>query len=201
MPKDDIQSDSEMLRPNFKIISTPSEPVYTTSVSTNNPQYPILIQDLAPGFAQLGKRFSANTAARSVANNGFLVLQATIPANTGKTIYVDRIRAGTDTTSVVDVLFTSVSGTQKVDPLNTNLGSAYTTEVTAGYLVSTSDPITDGTVALTFIQGSGTTDLEFNGRIIIPSKTSIQSICIRLKNTGSGGQSSNAAISFSWWEV
>ena len=32
MPKDDIQSDSEMLRPIYKIISSPSEPVYTTSV-------------------------------------------------------------------------------------------------------------------------------------------------------------------------
>lgn len=201
MPQDDIQSESEMMRPNFKIISSPSEPVYTTSISTNNPQYPLVTQDLAPAFAQLGKRFTTNTGARSVTNNGFLVLQAIIPANTGKTIYVDRIRAGTDSTSVVDVLFALVTGTTAITPLNTNLGSTNTTAVTAGYLVSSSDPITAGTVALTFIQGGGTTDLEFNGRIVIPSKTSVQNICIRLKNTGSGAQSSNSAISFSWWEV
>lgn len=198
MNKEDIQIDVEMLRTNTKIISSPREPVYTSSVSTNNPALPVVIKTTAEAYAQLGKRFSFNTAAQSMTANGYLALQITIPANWGKTMYIDRLRVGTSTSSIVDCMPASITGTTPLTATNSNFGSANTTSVTGGYLITTTNPTT-ATPVQTCILTSGTLEINYDGRFVIPSKTTAQNYTIRVMNTGAG--SSSGMITFAWWEI
>lgn len=203
MSKDNIIIDPERLRTNYKIISSTSEPVYTSSVSTNNPAMPSITQEITCAYASLGKRFSTNTGnITSIGANSYIALLIIIPANWGKTMYVDRIRIGTSTTSVVDCMpAVSVSGTTLTNT-NSNFASTNTSTVVCKYIpISSSDPFSSitATPVQTCVLAGGTYEQTYNGRFIMPSTSAIQYFGIRVQNTGTG--SSSAMISFSWWEV
>jgi hypothetical protein len=188
----------ELVRSNCKVISSTVEPVYTASISVNNPVMPSVIESRAAAYAYLGQRFTVDTSALSMANNGYLVLQITIPANWGKTMYVDRMRVGTSITSIVDCLPATITGTTPLTVINSNFGSNKTSTVTAGYLLTTTNPIT-GTPVQTCILSGGTYELDYDGRFIMQSKATAQNYCIKVTNTGTA--SSTGMVSFSWWEV
>lgn len=198
MPKDKINVNPELIRTNCRIISSSAEPLYTVSASINNPTMPAVTEDLSSAYNKLGKRFNINTGALTIPNNNYLVTQITIPANWGKTMYVDRVRAGTSSTSIVDFMPATITPSNTLTPMNTHVGSTNATTVTAGYLITTTNPTTAAPL-LTYILTGGTYETNFEGRIIIPSTSSIQRYIIRVTNTSTGN--TTCMTSFSWYEL
>ncbi len=199
MPKD-IEIDSKELRSNIKIISSAAEPVYTSTVSINNPAMPTGTEELALAYNKLQSRFSVSTGARNVAKDNFLVLYITIPTNIEKTIYFDRLRAGNSDLSQIDMfVLTSAATTTPLTINNSYIGSLASTKVTAGY--NTTDPGIANNLALqTLILAGGVNyETEYGGRVIFQIPTSPLYYCIRVKNIGTVASSS--MISLSWWEV
>ncbi|MEG6584196.1 hypothetical protein [Dendrosporobacter sp. 1207_IL3150] len=189
--------DRSLIRTNCRVISSPLEPIYANLASVD-PQSPIVVENLGAAYCKLGQRFNINTGAQNIENNSYLVVQITIPANWGKTLYFDKIQAGTSGTSVVDIIAASATTTDVITPVNTNLGSANTTLLTAGYAVTDTNPATNNPL-LTFILVNGTYESNFEGEIIIPSTTAVQNYIIRVSNTGT--ENATCMATFSWWEV
>lgn len=199
MPND-IDLDSKELRSNLKIISSASQPVYTSSASINNPAMPTGTEGLALAYNKLQSRFSVSTGAQNVAKDSFLVLYITIPTNIGKTVYFDRLRAGNSDLSQIDIfVVASLPTTSSLTINNTYIGSSALTKITAGY--NTTDPgIADNLVLQTLILAGGVNyETEYGGRVIFQIPTSPLYYCIRVKNIGTVASSS--MISLSWWEV
>ena len=203
MANENIPFDSEMIRPNYKIISSPQDPVYTSSSSSNNPLNPLVTTGLSAAFAQIGQYFTLNTGAQLSGANNYLYCQLALPARWTKEMHIDRIRAGTSSTSSAAIIEIRSLGTTPlgltltpVSPTNTNLLSSKTTLVTAGY-ASSSTNITSGSLLFSFIQGTGTSDLDLGGRVIAGNPTA-STLYFYLKLSDSVNASS--ILSCSWWE-
>lgn len=200
MPKDNDLG-TKNLRPNYKIISSVSQPVYTSSVSINNPAMPTATEELTLAYNKLQSRFIVSSGAVNVAKGSVLVLYVTIPTDVGKTIYFDRLRAGNSDLSQIDI-FVLDSAPTVTSPLtinNTFIGSSTSTKVTAGY--NTTDPGIAGNLAVQTLLLTGGVNYEtcYGGRVIFQIPTAALYYCVRVKNIGSG--SSASMISLSWWEV
>ena len=66
--------------PNYKIISSPSEPIYAVDINEG------------ASFASDGKFYTVSTGAVNVAPAaGFLVLDLRNPQNSGKTLYISGV--------------------------------------------------------------------------------------------------------------
>lgn len=202
MPKDTIKIDPNKGRPNTKLYTSPSDPLYTASTSVNNPASPSVISSIPVSYAKNGQYYNANTSAAAIAKGSSLILQLTLPASWSKTMYVDRIRGGSDNTATINVYQAAVTIATTVAVVNTNLTvSNKSSNVQAGALTPSTDPLT-GIPVFAFVTGSGTTDIDLGGRVIISNTaTTVQNYCFKITNTSATSSSANCLISVGWWEV
>lgn len=203
MLKENLPIDSEIQRLNDKIISSLSEPIYTSSTSINNPNIPIVVTGLATAFSQSGHYFTISTGAQLSGTNNYLYLQIAVPPHWTKEMHIDRLRIGSTSTSNPSILEVRNLGTTPLElsttpitPINTNFTSLNTSPVTAGYVLSSTN-ISTGDLLFSYIQTAGTTNIELDGRVIIANPTA-STIYFYLKLIGS--TSANCILSCSWWE-
>lgn len=205
MPIDADLDKIKDLRPNYKIISSASQPVYTASLSVNNPAMPTVTEDLGVTYNKLGKRFSVNTAAQTFGSGSdtpYLRTAVTIPANL--TVYIDRVRAGATASSVITLWSLSsnpIGSTNTMGRICTNVGSGKTSSITAAYfdISGTSFSATSSnTLILTIVLTGGTYETDLGGRIIFPSSTYLG---IQVQNMTSSGAGIYCMTNVSWWEV
>lgn len=174
--------------PNTKIISASSEPVFA---------------ETTPGYiygAANGHVYDITTGSIDVAANGFLLVQLTNPANSGKTIYIVRIAGGSTVNTNLDIFKNatfSPSGTS-ITPHNNNWSYSDASSCTAKYSNSATDITSGGTLMITFIQTGGQMLIAFDGRLVIPSSTSDRQFYIRLKNNTN--QTNTCSFSLAYWE-
>jgi len=202
MTKENSAIDSEIMRPT-SIISSILAPVYTSSISINDPNYPQAITSLGTAFAQIGQYFTINTGAALAVANDYFYCQFAIPPHWTKEMNVDRIQAGTSSTSVPATIELRSLGTTSlgitltpVSPINTNLASANTSLVTAGYALSSTN-ITSGTLLFSYLQVSGTANIDLDGRVIVANPKA-SSLYFYLKLAAN--VNANCILGCSWWE-
>ncbi len=204
MPKDIDLDKTKDLRANYKLISSTSQPVYTSSLSINNPTMPTVTEDIAVSYNKCGKRFSVNTGAQTFGSGSTPYLRAaiTIPANL--TMYLDRLRAGATATSIITLWSLSsnpVGSTNSMSRICTNVGSGKTSSITAAYFdisATSFSAIPTNTLILTIVLTSGTYETDLGGRIIFPSSSYLG---IQVQNTTASGTGVYCMINASWWEV
>lgn len=205
MPKKDIELNNKDSRTNYKIISSTSEPVYTSSISINNPTMPTVTEDLGVAYNKLGKRFSVNTGSQTFGSGSstpYFRTAIAIPANL--TMYIDRMRAGATASSVITFWSLSsnpIGATNTMRRICTNVGSGKTSNITAAYfdISGTSfSATTTNTLILTIVLTSGTYETDLGGRIIFPASTFLG---IQVQNLTSSGSGIYCMTNVSWWEV
>ncbi|WP_110113174.1 hypothetical protein [Bacillus sp. CGMCC 1.16541] len=162
---------------------------------------PTTVVSAAETAAFQGRFFESSTGSQSVAANGFLVVQYTIPANSNRTVYIQRVSGGATTNTTIDILFnaTFAAAGTTITPVNSNLASAITSVVTGKYLSQATDPTTGGTRVNSIIQTGGPVVIDYSGRIIIPSTTTDRTFYIRLANNTN--QTNILSVNVSWWEL
>ena len=178
-----------LLRPNYKPLTSPNELVYSTSL----PFYGY--------YARSGNVYTVSTGSLTISANGYLVVQLTNPANSGRTIYINRISGGATTNTTFDILKNatfSAAGTP-LTPTNTNWSYADTSAITGKYLSQSPDPTTGGTLMMSIIQVGGPVVLDFDGMYIMPSSTTNREFYIRLINNAN--QVNILSVNINWWEL
>jgi len=174
--------------PNYKIITASSDQLYVEST---------------PGYiygAAAGQVYDITTGSIDVVANGFLLVQLTNPANSGKTIYIARIAGGSLVNTTLDIFKNATfsgSGTP-ITPHNNNWSYSDASACTAKYINSATDITSGGTLMITFIQTGGQMLIAFDGRLVIPSSTSDREYYIRLKNNTN--QTNTCSFSLAYWE-
>jgi len=185
--------------PNYSVFNQEEKPLY---VHTVNPvSQPVTVNDPGAAAAIDGKFFAVSTGSQTVAANGFLVVQGTVPINVGKTIYITRISGGATVNTTIDFFLNAnfaTTGTS-VTPANTNAGSVNTSVVTAKFLSQATDPTTGGVQISSIIQIGGPVVIDINGRYIIPSSTSVRTFYLRLANNAN--ETNLLSININWWEL
>lgn len=151
--------------------------------------------------SQQGNYYGITTGAQSVVANGFLVVQLTNPANSGKTINISSIRGGATVNTTLDVFknATFAAAGTPLTPRNRNWAFADASAVTGKWLTQGTDPTTGGTLLASMIQTGGSVDVSYEGRIIIPSATTDRQFYIRLTNNVN--QANTLAVTIAWWET
>jgi hypothetical protein len=178
-------------RSNFKIISSPMDPVYSATI-----HYGGVVNT---NFSQL----YTITAVTTVAANGFLVMQLTNPANSNKAIRIDRVSGGASVNTTFD---TFKNATFSVTPtiltvLNRNWGSGNTSVMTAKYAIAASgaDPTTGGTLMSSVIQTGGPVSREYDGEFYVPYGSTDRQFYVRLTNNTAA--SNLVALNITWEET
>ena len=151
--------------------------------------------------AERGMFYTVTSGDHSVTTEpSFLVLQLTNPANSGKTLHIRSIRGTSSVATTIDIFRDAVftaSGTS-VPPRNTNWGSSDASMATGKWLSTNVDPTVGGVLLQSVDQSGGATELDYDGRFIIPSTATARTIYIRLTNLA---RNANMAIDISWWET
>jgi len=174
---------------NIKVISSEIEPVY----SETNVYYTQLAAD--------GIMFNAPTNGQSVAANGYLSYQLTVPANINKTVYISLIAGGSASAfSVSEFKNAYLSGTgTTITPVNTNWDYSGGSACTVKYVSQATDPKSGGTLAQTLIGTGGTLAYTVDGRIVIPSTSAEQTFYLRVTNRSA--LTNLCALTVTWWEI
>jgi hypothetical protein len=173
--------------PNYKLIYDTTDPL----VVSNTPSYIY--------GANIGQVYDITTGTVDIAANGFLLTQLTIPANSGKTIYIVRLIGGSTVNTVLDIFRNATfSGGTAITPHNNNWNYSDASVCTAKFINSATDITSGGTQLITFVQTGGGTLLAFDGRLLIPSSTTDRQFYIRLKN--STNQTNTCSFSLAYWE-
>ncbi|OFW76465.1 MAG: hypothetical protein A2201_06550 [Alicyclobacillus sp. RIFOXYA1_FULL_53_8] len=162
---------------------------------------PVSSADASVHAAMDGVFYTVTTGSQNVSQaSGFFVFQVTNPANSGKTLHIRSIRAGSFNNVVIDSLrnATFAAAGTSATPRNTNYAFPDASVVTTKYTSSGSDPTTGGTLFQTVQQAGGSTvTFDYDGRVIMESSSTDQTLFIRLSNTVAN---SRMAITVSWWE-
>lgn len=180
-----ILTNNDLLQTNTELILNPNELIFGASL------------EFSAYYARSGKVYTVSTGPQAVAANGFLLVQLTNPAISGKTMYIDCISGGSITNTTVDMLKNASfadAGTA-LTPHNTNWSFSDTSIVTGKYLSQATDPTTGGTLLLSIIQTGGPDVVDFGGRYIVSSGQ----LYIRLTNNIN--QTSALSINITWWEI
>ena len=150
--------------------------------------------------AQNGKYYELTTGSQAITDaNGYLALQLTNPANSGKTVYINTVRA---TSSVATIISTyknatlNITGTSAI-PHNTNWAYSDASLVTGRWVAQSSDPTSGGVLLQQMNQIGGVMELNLEGLRVIPSLTTNQTYYILLQNSAAN---SNLSINVEWWE-
>ncbi|WP_110113173.1 hypothetical protein [Bacillus sp. CGMCC 1.16541] len=162
---------------------------------------PTVVTPVAQMAAMEGNFYSVTTGRESVAANGFLSIQLTMPANSNRTIYVQTVFGGATTNTTVDLLFnaTFAAAGTAITPVNTNSGSTNTSAIVGKYISQATDPTTGGTLFSSIIQTGGTVTEIYDGAVVVPSTTSDRTLYTRLTNNTN--QVNILAITITYWEL
>lgn len=188
-PSDDFLIDDSLIRPNNVPVTSPNQLIFGTNL--NYSSY----------YARSGQVYTACTGSISVSANGFLVLQLTNPAHSGKILYINRISGGATTNTTFDMLKNatfSATGTP-ITPQNTNWNFSNSSAATIKYLSQGTDPTTGGTNLISIIQTGGPLILDYGGLYIIPYGPTDRELYLRLTNNTN--QVNILSINITWWEI
>lgn len=179
---------NNLTRANNLIISSESYPVFT---QTNSIEY-------VERVSELGSLYSVTTGPIAVVANGFLVLQLTNPASSGKTFYIDTVVGGSSAISTIalfqNATFAAVGTALTSFNRNWNFGN--NSIATGKYLSQAADPTTGGTLISTIVQPAGVVANQYYGSLIIPSGAANREFYVRLTAT----TAVNYSINVTWWE-
>lgn len=130
----------------------------------------------------------------------FLVLQLTNPANSGKTVHVKSVLGSSSVSTTLDIFRDAVFTASGSAVTSRNANWRYLdSSVTAGkWMSGTADPTVGGVLLQSVNLSGGATDLNYDGRIIMPSDTTDRMLYIRLTSLA---RNAHLAIDISWWEV
>ena len=130
----------------------------------------------------------------------FLVLQLANPDNSGNTLHIRSVRGTSSVATTIDIFRDAAfsAGGTSVTPRNTNWGSADASVASVKWLSASVDPTVGGVLLQSIDQSGGATELDYDGRFIIPSTATARTIYIRLTNLA---RNANMAIDISWWET
>jgi hypothetical protein len=184
--------------PNYQVFTDSPMSVLVTNNATN----PVVVNDPAASIAiQQGNLFIATTDPQDMSSNIYMGVQVTNPANSGKTIYVNSIIGGAIKDTIIGIYRNATfSGTGTAPtPRNTNYGFSDTSSMTVKFLLSSTDPRNNGVLLYYTMQVGGPIEINYNGRIIVPSSSADQTIYLRIVNTG--GIGNNVSIGIEWWEL
>lgn len=130
--------------------------------------------------AAQGKLFIVNTGTRMVSKYGFLVLQLTNPAESGRILRLKQAVGGGEQMMMLDILGNaSFAGGNALTPFNTNLGSGITSAATVKWITANQneDPTTGGDLLWTYIINSpdkgGSREIDLNGLVIMPPNSTL----------------------------
>lgn len=176
--------------PNDAVFNQNSQPLYTEQV--NNYTAPGVGSSPEADAAMSGLLFGVPFAS-TVTTAAPLVLQVSNPAGSGRTAYISRVTASTATSPVTLTLLrnAAVSGTA-VTPVNFNFGSTLASVMTSR--TAAAAPTGSPAILTSLLLASGPVILELNGRIIVPSGSSLTAVI----TISSGSSASTGSIS--WWE-
>ena len=151
--------------------------------------------------AERGMFYTVTSGDHSVTTEpSFLVFQLSNPASSGKTLHIRSIRGTSSIAATIDIFRDAAfaaSGTA-VTPRNTNWGSADASIATGKWLIANADPTVGGVLLQSIDQSGGATELDYDGRFIMPSAATARAIYIRLTNLA---RNAHLAIDISWWEM
>jgi hypothetical protein len=139
-----------------------------------------------PCSIQPSQVYILTTGNQTVANaNGFLALQLTNPANSGKTISIHSVRAtatAATTLSLYKNATLNVTGTAAT-PHNTNWGLPDASVVTGSWVSQTANPTSGGVLLQTINQTDEAMEISLDEGYILPSMASDQTFYILLQNS------------------
>lgn len=187
------------MAPNNSIFNNENGPLFvqsTTSITDAT-----VIESQATAASKNGTFYAVSTGSQSIAPNNFLLLQLTVPINSGKTIYISRVSGGSIANTTIDLFFnaTFAAAGTAVTPANFNAGSSNTSVVTAKFIATTPDPTTGGTRLASVIQTSGPIEVNYDGRFIVVATTTTRTFYVRLVNNSS--QTNLLSVNVSYWEL
>lgn len=187
------------MSPNKSVFNNENDPLYVQNVTSVSDATVISPQEAAAALD--GNFYNISTGSLSVAANGFLTVQLTIPINSNRTIYIARVSGGAITNTTIDIFFnaTFAAAGTALTPVNTNTSSSNTSVVTGKYLTGAADPTTGGTRLASIIQTGGPVLVDYDGRIIIPATTTTRTFYIRLANNTN--QVNLLSINVGYWEL
>jgi hypothetical protein len=151
--------------------------------------------------AQHGYFYTITTGNQVVTEaNGFFALQLVTQNNSGKTIRIQSVQVSSQVAITINIYRNAtlnVSGTS-LTPRNTNWGSPDASVVTGSWVSQASDPTSGGVLLQAFNQVEGITELDFDGRHVIPSMATNQQYYILVQSSVAN---SPVSINVSWWEL
>ena len=150
--------------------------------------------------AQNGKYYELTTGSQAITDaTGYLALELTNPAGSGKTVYMNTVQAMSTVATIISTYKNAtlnITGTSVI-PHNTNWAYSDSSVVTGRLVAQTSDPTSGGVLLQQINQIGGVTEYNLEGRRIIPSLTTNQTYYILLQNSAAN---SNLSINVGWWE-
>ncbi|AIQ54710.1 hypothetical protein [Paenibacillus sp. FSL R7-0331] len=176
--------------PNDAVFNQSGQPLFTEQVNT----YIAPAIDSSPeSDAAISGLLFAIPFTSTVTTAAPLVIQLFNPVGSGRTAYISRVTASSATAAVTLSLLrnATVTGTTGT-PVNFNFGSSVTSVMTAR--TSTAAPTGSPANLASLLLAAGPVLVDFNGRIVVPSGSSLTvSITIASGSTAATG-------SINWWE-
>lgn len=178
-----------------EVCNSSDNPFFTRSVNElDSPTVVVPIEELA---ALEGVFFAVSTGPVSVSANGFLLLQLTNPAGSGKDLIISRLSGGATVNTTISILrngmFPSVGTT--LTPRNTNFSAPDNSVATAKFITQTSDPTVGGVTINSIVQPGGVFVIEYSGRVRVNPNTRIL-----IRSTNNTNQTNLLSMNISYWE-
>ncbi|MCR6097493.1 hypothetical protein HXA31_01420 [Salipaludibacillus agaradhaerens] len=178
-----------------EVCNSSDNPFYTLSVSQlDNPTVVVPIEELA---AEEGVFFAVSTGPTNVPANGFLALQITNPAGSGKEIVISRLSGGATVNTTISVLRNGsfpAAGTA-LTPRNTNFSASDNSIATAKFISQSSDPTVGGVLINSIVQPGGVFVIEYTGRVRVTPNTTLL-----VRTTNNTNQTNLLSLNISYWE-
>lgn len=178
--------------PNYKIINSEIEPLYSQSVVTV----------YATNSSQQGLVYTVNTAAQTIGAADFLTVQVTNPSSSTRTVYINTIFGGSTAAINLSLLRNAsfaAAGTS-LTPRNNNWSYSDSSQCSSKYTTSGSDPTSGGTLLESLYQNSGNFYLPYQGQLIISPGASDRYLCVQVENP-SLLTAVVVVVGISWWEI
>lgn len=183
---------------NNNVFNDQNTPLFNKAINTY--ASPTVTGIQAENASQFGILYFLSTGPVSVVANGFLIVQLTNPAGSGKVANIARISGGATVNTRIDIIRNAsfaAAGTSLI-PRNTNFGFSDSSVITVKYISQSTDPTTGGQLLHSFIQPSagGLEVIDYDGRIkMTPGTTFV----VRLANLAGAANLMSNNVGF--WET
>ncbi|MFC4100280.1 hypothetical protein [Paenibacillus xanthanilyticus] len=147
--------------------------------------------------SHFGLLYEATSGPITMTGNSYLGIMLRNPSASERCVYLSRILYG----AVANTSFTLIrngkfAGGDPLTPYNANFGADADSEAKLKLIAQASDPFEEDEPFSTVIPSGGSLVEDWNGRIILPPKSSLG---VRIANNTA--QPSLVALTISWWEL